>query len=795
MSSNCFSFKKDQFNRLFPFYILVNNRFAIESCGISLQKLAKSNINQSFSTCFKITRPEMDVVDFESIKATHGQLITLQLQSGHKTILRGQFEFLDDTNQLLFVGSPWFYSMEQVNESNLKLSDFANHDPLIDLLHILKTQEIVNADLKQLVATINSQKNTLKNNEEKYRNIIENMNLGLLEVDVNENITYANHSFCEMSGYTIKELEGKRASEIFATGESTKVLQEKTKNREKGIADAYEIEVIDKQGNGKWWLISGAPRYNDKGDLVGSIGIHLDITEQKQLERELIEAKVQAEHLAKTKEAFLANMSHEIRTPMNAIMGMSRQLAKTDLLPQQKFYLDVIHSASDNLLVIINDILDLSKVEAGKLSFESIGFESNSIAERVIRVLAHKAEEKGLKLQNSYFDTRIAPVLIGDPYRLNQVLFNLIGNSIKFTEKGFVDLSLELIEDNEFSQLIKIKVKDTGIGMDEDFVKNLFEKFSQENESITRKYGGTGLGMSICKNLVELMGGEIRAESIKGKGTTIILKIEFKKGNYTDVPEENIVQFNSNFLQGRKILITDDNELNRLVASIILQNYGAQIVEAFNGQQAIEVLKKQHFDVILMDIQMPVMNGIEATKALRQSKCNVPIIALTAAAIKGERQKCISAGMSDYITKPFKEEVLLKIIDKLLKNNNVEARHLKNEESKEELLFDLTELEDISRGNKDFILKMLNIFCEQTPLILHEMLDAYKQGQYEKMGAMAHKMKPSIDNLKIMPLKQIIRDIELLGRENKHSAQLPIMLQQTESILQEVFVQLKKYKS
>ncbi|MGZ3813811.1 MAG: PAS domain S-box protein [Mucilaginibacter sp.] len=630
----------------------------------------------------------------------------------------------------------------------------------------------------------------LRANEEKYRSIIENMNLGLLEVDNHEKITYANQRFCTMCGYTIDELNGQTARKFLMNGNHNLLLEQKLQERKKGIADAYEVSVVGKDGSEKWWLISGAPRYNDRGDLVGSIGIHLDITEQKKLELQLIEARERAEHLARTKESFLANMSHEIRTPMNAIMGMSRQLSKTNLGSQQQFYLDIIHTASDNLLVIINDILDLSKVDAGKLSFEHIGFELKTVIARAIEVLAHKAEEKGLRIACPQFDNGISPVLMGDPTRLNQVLLNLIGNAIKFTETGGVDVYFSLAKDNSTSQVIEVRVVDSGIGMEESFIKRIFDKFSQANESVTRKYGGTGLGMSICKNLVELMGGEIIAKSKKGQGTTITFWVELEKGTVADLPETEIIQFKADFLEGRKILITDDNELNRLVASIIVQNYGARVIEANNGQQAIDAIKNNDIDLVLMDIQMPVMNGNEATKILRQRGFLLPIIALTAEAIKGEREKCIALGMDDYITKPIKEEEFLKVIDKILKAKDPENNQTTTKMSNEPL-YDLSELKAISRGNDTFVTKMASMFCEQTPVMVHEMIKAYHAHDLEKMGSVAHKMKPSFDSLKIKSLAKIIRDLEVTGKNKSEDPNISDWLEMTENTVANVVKQMK----
>ncbi|PWK79370.1 PAS domain S-box-containing protein [Mucilaginibacter oryzae] len=632
---------------------------------------------------------------------------------------------------------------------------------------------------------------TLKNEEEKYRGIIANMNLGLAEVDNNEYITFANNSFCAMSGYTLNELLGKNAISLLAGEKLKDFFLEKNNLRRQGVSDAYEARVYDKHGKEKWWLISGAPRYNNKGEVVGSIGIHLDITDQKNQETELIEAKKHAEHMARVQEVFLANMSHEIRTPMNAIMGMSNQLSKTELVPQQQFYLDVINNASESLLIIINDILDLSKIEAGKLNIENIGFEPRKSAARVIQVLSHKAEEKGLRLTNSYFDKNISPILVGDPYRLNQILLNLVNNSVKFTEMGTIDLTFKLISDTRDSQLLQIEVKDTGIGMDEKFLKHLFDKYSQETRSVSRKYGGTGLGMSICKDLVELMGGSIFAESTKHVGTTITLTIEFKKGKTADLPDKAEKYRNVEFLRGKNILVTDDNELNRLVALVILQNYGAMVTESISGVNALELLKKQSFDAILMDIQMPGINGLETTKIIRETGNNSPIIALTAEAIKGEREKCLAAGMNDYITKPINEAEFLKVLDLWLRPNSSISPKTDTDMSNDSPMYDLSLLKTISKNNEAFVQKMVNIFCEQTPMMISDMQTAYNNDDWEVIRLMAHKMKPSIDNLKINSIKQTIRDIENCDPNETDTTILAQNIQLLQTTVEKVIEKIK----
>lgn len=631
----------------------------------------------------------------------------------------------------------------------------------------------------------------LKLNEEKYRGIIANMNLGLMEMNDDGKITFANQTLLNMTEISEEESIGFDSS-LFLASESLTEVKERMKNRTKGISEAYEVQtnINNKQG---WWFISSAPKLSATGEHIGSIKICLDITNQKKLEKELIKSREQAEQLTKAKETFLANMSHEIRTPMNAIMGMGNQLAKTNLSEQQNFYLNTINIAAENLLVIINDILDLSKIEAGKLSIEQIGFEPKKVVFNALQVLMLKAEEKGIKLTNSYCDSRLSSILIGDPYRLNQVLLNLISNAVKFTEKGSVDVTCEVINITATTQTIQAKVIDTGIGMDKEFAEKLFDKFSQEYESVSRKYGGTGLGMSICKELIELMGGAIEVSSTKGKGTTVLFSIELKIGTAVDIADDITESITADFLNGKTILVTDDNEMNRLVASTILENYGATIIEAANGEEALSALDKNKTDLVLMDIQMPVLNGFDTARIIRQRGNKVPVIALTANAIKGENEKCFEVGMNDYITKPFKEEEFLKKIAHWLNAEITYNENLKIKEvPKGEPLYDLSALQEISRGNDAFIEKMVNLFCQQSQVMVEQIKIAYAADKLEVMGAVAHKLKPSIDNLKINSLKQVIRKIEDAGKAQSKTHELAGLIQLTEDIICKTVTELKQ---
>ncbi len=631
----------------------------------------------------------------------------------------------------------------------------------------------------------------LKIQEEKYRKIIANMNLGLVEVDLNDHIQYVNQSFTEISGYTVDELLGYNASQIFFKEIDRDIMVKKNQSRKKGISDAYEVQVKNKNGDLRWWLISGAPLFNDLQQQTGSIGIHLDITAQKELEEELIAAKRLAENSSHAKEIFLTNMSHEIRTPMNAIIGMKRQLQKTSLNTHQQLYLNVIGTAANNLLVIINDILDFSKIEAGKIALEKIGFNLINLVHQAIQILKHKAEEKGINLLVN-MDESVSSVFIGDPFRINQVLMNLLSNAIKFTEKGHVEVSCKVLLQKNNKQQLEICVKDTGVGMDEKFLEIVFQKFSQEDESIARRYGGTGLGMSISKQLVELMGGSIEVQSKKNTGSCIVIKITLPTGTDNDVPVNNNIKADSSILKGKKILVVEDNEMNRFVALTLLEQYGATVDQANDGKEAVIFLESNNADLILMDVGMPVMDGIEATKQIRaKHNKSIPIIALTANAVKGEQDKCLAAGMNDYLTKPFDEENLISTIATWL-GKQVAFTNLKVEEQIIfEKLYSIEKLNLIGRGNTAFISKMLLLFEREAINAIDELKKAFVEKDAKTINATSHRIKPSIDNLCIKLLQADIRELEAFNNNETDWGKAELLIDKFEKVIRKVLTAMK----
>ncbi len=636
--------------------------------------------------------------------------------------------------------------------------------------------------------------------EEKYRGIIENMNLGMIEIDTNEKIIYANDRFCKMSGYSLDELISKKATDLFLNGYSLRKTKTKLHKREYGISKSYDLAVKTKDGADRWWLTSATPLFDVHDKLKGTISIHLDITEQKKLAEQLRIAKQETERSSKSKDIFLTNMSHEIRTPLNAIMGLGKLLSKSNLDTRQKNYLNGIENASSNLLSIINDLLDISKIEAGKISIENISFNLENILQQSVNILEHNAEGKGLILTHE-IDNRIGPVLIGDPFRLNQVFMNMMSNAIKFTEQGSVLLRAILEKEEDGFQDVLITITDTGVGIKEEYLKTIFDKFTQEDETVVRKFGGTGLGMSITKQLMELMGGSIAIESKKNVGTTVSLKLRFKLGNARVFEKKRTIKNDTINIKGKRILLVEDNNLNRLLAFTILTDYGALITEAENGLEAVEIAKKERFDIALVDIQMPVMDGIQATKIMRKElKLTIPILALTANAVKSHEQKFLEAGMDDMILKPYNEINLVNPIAKWLgikgqidiPSEDLPKKEAKPVEKKEatkskEKLYDLSKLLAICKDDNEFIRKMLSLFVNETPPLVTKMKEGLAAGDFETVRFYAHRMKPSITNLGINTLVSDILKIELTKDDNPELAD---MVKKLDATIEEVVDQM-----
>jgi PAS domain S-box-containing protein len=408
------------------------------------------------------------------------------------------------------------------------------------------------------------------------------------------------------------------------------------------------------------------------------IGTIMDITERKLAEMELLKAKELAEKSKNARQQFLSNMSHEIRTPMNNVIGITQLLMQEEPKPSQLEYLNSLQFSSEKLLVLINDILDFGKIDAGKINFETIDFNLKDLIHSIGQSLAHKAEEKNLKLKIR-LDSDLPEVLEGDPMRLNQVLTNLLSNAIKFTEQGFVEVSVTIKNETSTNVTIDFAVTDTGIGIPADKLTLIFDSFTQAHSDTTRKYGGSGLGLAISKRLIEFQNSQLLVESQEGKGSKFFFELSFCKGKkkLPDVLKGNNSSPDQNQLQDVRVLLVEDNEINRMVASKFLAKWGVKITNAENGKVALKKIESKQFDIVLMDLQMPEMDGYSATVAIRAMEDSyfqkIPIIALTASAMMDVKDRVFVTGMTDYLAKPFNPKDLFNKIAKHVKAFSVET--------------------------------------------------------------------------------------------------------------------------
>ncbi|CAM2883157.1 response regulator [Flavobacterium frigoris] len=534
--------------------------------------------------------------------------------------------------------------------------------------------------------------------------------------------------------------------------------------------------------------------YNVPFKILGTIQ---DVSDQKHIERELIKAKELAEQSARIKEQFLTNMSHEIRTPMNGIIGFARILEGTSLNSDQEQSVKAIKRAGKNLMVIINDILDFSKIEADKMIIEEVNFSLSKNSNAVIELLSTIAEEKNLKLLYT-IDPNINDFLIGDPTRLSQILINLIGNALKFTEKGSVELIISQERESATEAFIRFTVKDTGIGIPQDKIDSIFESFNQASNETTRKFGGTGLGLTITRKLIELHGSSITVKSEVGTGSEFSFLIQYRKdlSGATAISTVKKEQLTPDFLKGVKILLVEDNALNQLLAVKVFKKWDKEIDIADNGKIAIDKIEANNYDIILMDIQMPEMDGNELTRYIRNhmgSKSNVPIIALTAHATLEEEKRCIDNGMDDYLSKPYQFNVLLeKLYNNLIKTPTIISSDSADQLMVEtESLIDFTYLNDFADGDADFVKKMVHLFMRNSLTALKTILKSSEADDLETLKYEVHKIKSSISLLGILSASNCIEIIEEEININPFGQKRKEEVMHLNEICQSVFIELE----
>ena len=491
--------------------------------------------------------------------------------------------------------------------------------------------------------------------------------------DSNNQVTWINDAFEKITGFTLEDIKGKRLGDLISGPETDMEVIEYARQQSKEN-QSFTIDILGYRKDKKpiWLSVYNTVILNQDGNDYIEVEIIIDITEKKQAEREMFEAKEQALQLSEAKEMFLSVMSHEIRTPLNAVIGMSHLLLENDPKPSQVDDLNILKFSGENLLHIINDILDFTKIDTGNLQLEKAPFSVRLLANDIVSSLQVNASKNSNQILLNV-DSGIPEQILGDKTRLYQILMNLLGNAIKFTDHGTVELHMLLLENRESQVVIKFQVKDTGIGIPEDKQSYIFETFTQAKTDISRKYGGTGLGLAITKKLLKLHKSDIQVFSVEGKGTiftfTLVLdKVPVDKQMSTSADPKDL-------FVGRKVLVVDDNEINILIARRILSKWGVDVQTASNGHDAIDKVLSNTFDLILMDIKMPGISGYETSSIIRDLEGEyyktVPIYALTASSLQEENSQYLEVGMNGHLMKPFKPEDIKKILfDTLPVGNN-----------------------------------------------------------------------------------------------------------------------------
>ncbi len=635
---------------------------------------------------------------------------------------------------------------------------------------IVKEGEVVG--VSGLARDITSQRES----ETRFTELFETLQEGVYFCDPGGNLLDVNPAMVRMLGYAHRdELVGSNIGSLYFDKPANPFP-------ERALAPATtslmrEITLRRKDGTPVICIDNSDAICDAFGRMVRHQGTLVDITVRKRSEDELQKAKDSAEAANTAKSAFLAHMSHEIRTPMNAVIGMTELTLDTELTLEQREYLTMVRDSGKSLLTLINDILDFSKIEAGKLDLDFTDFSLRVTINDMVRVLAVRAGQKGLQL-TSQIPPDVPDALLGDPGRLRQVLSNLVDNAIKFTECGAVVLRIEKESQSEGDVCLHFSVTDSGIGIPREKQDLIFEAFAQADNSTTRKYGGTGLGLSISSRLVALMSGKIWVQSEANRGSEFHFTAHFgvqkqpsKRGylqsgvsDSTPLAEQRPVRDDREEL---RVLLVEDNSINQILAQRLVRKRGHNIVVANNGREALAALEIEHFDVILMDVQMPEMSGLEVTEAIRASEKNtgkhIPIIATTASAMKEDRELCLNAGMDAYISKPIERDILFETIDRLTGYNKESKRGAGGVRTTDPV-FDVGAVLDSLDGDSELLREIAGIFLAQCPKHVEKIRAAISGGDAKILERGAHALKGAAANLLAEGVVGAASKLEEIGR-------------------------------
>lgn len=707
---------------------------------------------------------KLNKINFQKLEKTNTPLPQLNsaVKQISESILTDYENLSDDSNTNK---SYWLEVNTQAVFNNKKLVDIDVKSELIDITE-KKNRE---ANILTLISVMNS--------------IFNAISFAVIFTDTDGIIRRINKAGLDLIEYTNDEVIGRtpeffhdsneimertlalslELGQVIMPGKDTFVLKACLENK----VDANEWTYITKSGRRIPILLSITCVRNSNNDIIGHLGVAEDYRAKKRAQQELIDAKNAAELAVYAKDSFLANMSHEIRTPLNAIIGFTELLSQSKLDKVQHDFINHIQVAGDNLLLIINDILDLSKIESGQLVIESYPFSITDTLQHVQNLLKIKANQNNNDFSLSIAED-IPEFILGDKGRINQILVNLAGNAIKFTKNGKVSISLEKIDENTDFVTLQFTVSDTGIGIPEDKLQAIFDRFTQAEASTTRKFGGSGLGLNIVKQLVSMQNGKLSVQSTLGKGSEFQFIITFQKVDCVSIENLRDNTLNAQSLGSLSILLCEDNHLNQILAKNVIQKFGFNLDIVNNGQEGINALINHHYDIVLMDLQMPVVDGYQATIHIRNVlKSNIPIIAMTAHSLVGEQQKCFDIGMNAYLAKPFKQIELLEKIQSVLDKNRFDEKkllHMPQEisthTSGQATKLDLSYLETFSEGNEEFILQMIKLFTQQVPKDLILLEQKIAEQDYPGIKSVAHHMKSSLAMFKLDHEVQFLQTTE-----------------------------------
>ncbi|KAA6431846.1 PAS domain S-box protein [Rufibacter glacialis] len=618
------------------------------------------------------------------------------------------------------------------------------------------------------------------------RGLIEASRDPLVTISPEGKITDMNQAMVNITGVDRQVLIGSDFFDYFTEPQMAREVYQEV--FAKGAVADFPLTLRHKGGKLTDVLFNGAVYKNDEGNVLGVVIVARDVTDQKRIATELMEAKEAAEQATvvaeeakakaesatalaedavKAKQQFLSNMSHEIRTPMNAIIGFTKVVLKTDLTAKQREYLNAIKLSGDALIVLINDILDLAKVDAGKMTFEQIPFKPSASIFAMVHLFETKIQERNLELEMDY-DPKIPEVLVGDPVRLHQIMLNLVSNAVKFTTEGKITVGVRMLVQDEEKVILEFSVTDTGIGIEESKLERIFDNFQQATSGTSRLYGGTGLGLAIVKNLVEPQGGTITVKSKVGQGSTFSFILSFKKTQEKADADAGLHIDLEAGLKGARILVVEDIALNQLLMKTLLEDFGFEMEVASNGRIAIEMLAHTTYDIVLMDLQMPEMNGFEATSHIRnQLHLQVPIIALTADVTTVDLEKCRAVGMNDYISKPIDDKLLYSKIIKYLKHGDqglapvLSGAGARKLHSPRCVNFDY--LIRITKNNTRLV-EMIQLYLQEIPQLVQAMKQAIQERQWNALRLATHSIIPTFSTMGIhQEFEDLAKAIQVLA--------------------------------